>query len=145
MMGASRVKPAKVTEVMTARDQGMIAMVATDIVQEVQNEVDVGANMRIAAGSRGTRKRKKHGGTGDGRDRGRWMLGMTEMKSDVEWIDPLVGIRIIPSISSLPVCRACADPMLIKIGLLSARWGLVVVVHSMVGTSSGMWCCIGAH
>src|SRR6266581_5819702 len=106
MMGASRVKPAKVTEVMTARDQGMVAMVATDIVQEVQNEVDVGANMRIAAGSRGTRKRKKHGGTGDGRDRGRWMPGMTEMtemKSDVEWVDPLVGMRIIPSISSLPV------------------------------------------
>ncbi len=113
----------------------MIGMVATDIVQEVQSEVDVGANMRIAAGSRGTRKRKKHGGTGDGRDRGQWRLGMTEMKSDVEWVDPL-GIRIIPSISSLPVCRACADPMLIKIGLLSARWGLVVVVHSMVGTSA---------
>ena len=26
--------------------------------------------------------------------------------------------------------------MLIKIGLLSARWGPVVVVHSMVGTSA---------
>jgi hypothetical protein len=84
----------------------MIVTVATDIVQEVQSEVDMGANMRIAAGSRGTRKRKKHGGIGDGRDRGRWRLGMTEMKSDVEWVDPL-GMRIIPSISPFRVPRVC--------------------------------------
>jgi len=119
----------------------MIGMVATDIVQEVQSEVDVGANMRIAAGFRGTRKRKKRGGTSDGRGRGRWRLGTTEMKSDVEWVNPL-GIRIIPSISSLPVCRACADPMLIKIGLLSACWGLTVV-HQRC--AFGMWCSTGAH
>ena len=29
--------------------------------------------------------------------------------------------------------------MLIKIGLLSARWGRMVVVHSMVGTSAALW------
>jgi hypothetical protein len=31
--------------------------------------------------------------------------------------------------------------MLIKIGLLSARWGLTVVVHSMVGTSAALLEC----
>ena len=87
----------------------MIGIVATDIVQEVQSEVDVGANMRIAAGFRGTRIRKKHGGTGDARGRGRWRLGMTEMKSDVEWANPL-GIRIIPA--SLPF--PCAARVLIR-------------------------------
>ena len=66
----------------------MIGTAATDIVQEVQSEVDAGATMRTEAGSQGTRKTKKHGGTGDGRDRGRWRLGMTEMKSDAEWVDP---------------------------------------------------------
>jgi hypothetical protein len=123
----------------------MIGTAATDITQEVQSEVDAGETMRIEASSQGTRKTKKHGGTGDGRDRARWSLGMTEMKSDVEWIDPL-GICIIPSISSFPVCCACFDPILIKIGLLSARWGLAMVVHSMVGTSAvRLWCSIGAH
>jgi len=80
----------------------MIGIAATDIVQEAQSEVDAGATLKIEAGSPGTRKTKKHGGTGDGRDHGRWRLGMTEMKSDVEWVDPL-GICIIPGISSLPV------------------------------------------
>ena len=109
----------------------MIGMPATDIVQEVQSEVDAGATMRIEAGSREMKYTRRHCGSADGRDRGQWGQGMMEMKSDVEWADTYLHMHHSQHLLASRVPRVF-DPILIKAAeLLSARCALVVI-HSMV-------------
>jgi hypothetical protein len=90
MKTASRGMPAKVMQAKTE----MIGTAASGMVQGVQSEMNVGM---IGVGSKGMINTGNHEGSGDGRGRGQWMQEMTEMKSDVEWVDTPVCISRPPS------------------------------------------------
>jgi len=94
MTAVNRGMTAKVMEVNTEGAQKMIGTATSDMVQGVQNEMDTCITMMIEVGSQGMINTGNHEGSGDGRDRdrGQWMQGMAEMRSDVEWDDTPLAI-----------------------------------------------------
>jgi hypothetical protein len=63
---------------------------------------------------------------------------MTEMKSDVEWVDTYLRVHHPQYLLASRVPRV-SDPLLIKAWLLSAVCALVVVHSSWVGTGVVGW------
>lgn len=94
MTAVNRGMTAKVMEVNTEGVQKMIGTATSDMVQGVQNEMDTCITMMTEVGSQGMINTGNHEGSGDGRDRdrGQWMQGMAEMRSDVEWDDTPLAI-----------------------------------------------------
>jgi hypothetical protein len=151
MTTASRDKPAKVTQVTSERDSGMLGTgtATTDIVQEMQNEMGLGRNMGIEAGSQRMASTGSRGGGGGDRDHdhGRWTEEMAEMRSDVEWVD--THLRMLhPNISWLPLLYPSAlfGLMLINPGPDPSA-GVLAVVYSLVWhrrCRTVVWANVGA-
>lgn len=97
MTDVNRGMPAKVMEVRTER------IPASGMARGVQSEMDGGIAMVIEVGPQGTINTGNREGSGDGRgrDRGLWMQGMAEMKSDVAWFDTPVCMSFHPFIPDI--------------------------------------------